>query len=201
MMARRKGRFITLSGIDGAGKTSLAASLARLMTLRGNRSLLHSEPTMPIDFSQSPEAIYKALLRDRTTHADAIKYILARGDSVICDRYMFDTFAYQGAQGINLDRIINDHAGMPLPDVAMFLMRPIKTCHKFVDGRGNGEFFDEEYLSRVADLYELCPSRWPFKGKSAAGLIPDLHDLAGLITICEEVLRWTLPRALILRGG
>jgi dTMP kinase len=105
--ARPRGRFITLEGIDGAGKSTHAAWLAETLIARGHRVVATREPGgTPLG-----EALRALLLRETMTHetevlllfaarrehlVHVIRPALARGDWVLCDRFTDATYAYQG---------------------------------------------------------------------------------------------------------
>ncbi|MFN3890373.1 MAG: dTMP kinase [Beijerinckiaceae bacterium] len=111
-----RGRFVTLEGGEGAGKSTQAARLAARLRARGIESLLTREPGgSPLaeeirgvilsgavaPLGPAAEAIMFSAAR--IDHLDrTIRPALARGDWVICDRFADSTRAYQGALG-NLD--------------------------------------------------------------------------------------------------
>jgi len=102
-----RGRFISLEGVDGAGKSTHAAWLADALTERGHRVVRTREPGgTPIG-----EALRDLLLTQTMTHeAEALLMFAARrehvvqviapaldrGDWVLCDRFTDATYAYQG---------------------------------------------------------------------------------------------------------
>jgi len=103
-----RGRFITLEGIDGAGKSTHARFLAEALAARGKRVVATREP----GGTPAGEAIREWLLHRAMTHeteallmfaarrehvVDVIAPALARGDIVLCDRFTDATYAYQGA--------------------------------------------------------------------------------------------------------
>jgi dTMP kinase len=103
-----RGRFITLEGIDGAGKSTHARFLAEALTARGLRVVATREP----GGTPAGEAIRDWLLHHAMTHetetllmfagrrehvVNVIEPALARGDIVLCDRFTDATYAYQGA--------------------------------------------------------------------------------------------------------
>ena len=103
-----RGRFITLEGIDGAGKSTHARWLADELRARGKPVVATREP----GGTPAGEAIRGWLLHQPMTHdaeallmfaarrehvVDVIEPALARGDLVLCDRYTDATYAYQGA--------------------------------------------------------------------------------------------------------
>jgi dTMP kinase len=104
-------RFITLEGVEGAGKSTITRALQQALQQRGVEVLLTREPGgTPV-----AEALREILLRRgaepinaaaetllmfaaRAVHLDnAIRPALAAGRWVICDRFTDATYAYQGA--------------------------------------------------------------------------------------------------------
>ena len=112
-----RGRFITLEGIDGAGKSTHARFLAEVLAARGRSVVATREP----GGTAAGEAIRDWLLHRTMTHeteallmfaarrehvVDVIEPALARGDIVLCDRFTDATYAYQGSgHGVSLAMI------------------------------------------------------------------------------------------------
>ena len=101
------GRFISFEGIDGAGKSSHIDALASWLRQRGRDTVVTREPggtELAEQFRslilQSPmDALTEALLvfAARRDHLQrVIEPALARGSTVLCDRFTDATFAYQG---------------------------------------------------------------------------------------------------------
>lgn len=117
------GRFITLEGGEGVGKSTQARALAAAIETRGIHVLVTREP----GGSDGAEAIRELLMQGEVTrwspHAEALLFAAARADHVekrirpaigaghwvICDRYLDSTRAYQGAQGIDDAAILALH--------------------------------------------------------------------------------------------
>ena len=116
-MTARAGRFITLEGIDGAGKSTHVPWLAERIEAAGHAIVATREPGgTPVG-----EALRSLLLREPMTHDSeallmfaarrehldrVIRPALARGDWVLCDRFTDATFAYQGGgHGVDRERI------------------------------------------------------------------------------------------------
>jgi dTMP kinase len=116
-MTTRNGRFITLEGIDGAGKSTHVRWLAERIEAAGHAIVATREPGgTPLG-----EALRALLLREpmtydsealllfaaRREHLDqVIRPALVRGDWVLCDRYTDATYAYQGGgHGVPFERI------------------------------------------------------------------------------------------------
>jgi dTMP kinase len=102
------GRFITVEGIDGAGKSSHLEALAEWLRGQGAEVVLTREPggtslaesLRGLFLHERMDALTEALLMfaARRDHLESlIKPALARGAVVLCDRFTDATFAYQGA--------------------------------------------------------------------------------------------------------
>jgi dTMP kinase len=105
------GKFITLEGIEGAGKSTVARALHAELERRGLPALLTREPGgTPVAEALravlldrrgeriSPEAETLLMFAARAVHLDnVIRPALAAGRWVICDRFTDASFAYQGA--------------------------------------------------------------------------------------------------------
>jgi len=116
-MTVARGRFITLEGIDGAGKSTHHAWLAERIAARGHRAFATREPGgTPIGEKLREMLLREPMTRDseallmfasRREHLETvIRPALARGDWVLCDRFTDATYAYQGGgHGVPLARI------------------------------------------------------------------------------------------------
>ena len=102
------GLFITLEGIDGAGKSSHIQAIEALFAAQGRRVTRTREPggtplaetLRTLILAQPMDALTESLLvfAARRDHvAQVIEPALARGDVLLCDRFTDATFAYQGA--------------------------------------------------------------------------------------------------------
>ena len=109
------GHFITFEGIDGAGKSTHIEAVAERLRSRGAQVMCTREPggtelaerLRELLLHSAMDALTEALLvfAARRDHiAQVIAPALARGDSVLCDRFTDATFAYQGGgRGFDLD--------------------------------------------------------------------------------------------------
>lgn len=105
-----RARFITLEGIDGAGKSTHLAWLADFFQRRGITARVTREPggtalgeklrALLLDAKQEMHLETEAMLMfaARREHLDkVIAPALAKGEWVLCDRFTDATFAYQGS--------------------------------------------------------------------------------------------------------
>jgi dTMP kinase len=101
------GRFITFEGIDGAGKSSHIGAMAAWLRARGHGVAVTREPggtalaerLREIVLHTPMDPLSEALLVFAARRDHLLNFIepaLARGDTVLCDRFTDATFAYQG---------------------------------------------------------------------------------------------------------
>lgn len=111
-MARKtnKGRFITLEGGEGAGKSTQALFIAGWLRARGRRVVMTREPggsplaeeiratVLKASDGMTPLTETLLMFAARAAHLQqTVLPALARGEDVICDRFVDSTYAYQGA--------------------------------------------------------------------------------------------------------
>jgi dTMP kinase len=134
-----RGRLITIEGIDGAGKTTLAAGLLDALAGRGlNVELLREPGGVPaaerirelvidpdLHVTGRTEALLYAAARAQLVE-EAIDPLLSGGAWVLLDRFIDSSLAYQGggrALGIDAVRAINEFAiRTAVPDRTLLLM-------------------------------------------------------------------------------
>ena len=133
------GRFITLEGGEGAGKSTQIQFVKDYLLTRGNDVVVTREPGGTSEGQEirnllvsgdkdkwSPLSETLLILADRAAHLErVIRPALAEGKYVVCDRFFDSTKAYQGvAGGLGLDVIHNLQQpvlGTTLPDVTFLL--------------------------------------------------------------------------------
>ena len=136
---KNPGRFITLEGGEGAGKSTQIQVIKDYLLFRGNDVVVTREPGGTSEGQEirnllvsgdkdkwSPLSETLLILADRAAHLERlIRPALAEGKYVVCDRFFDSTKAYQGvAGGLGLDVIHNLQQpvlGKTLPDVTLLL--------------------------------------------------------------------------------
>ena len=110
-----RGRFITLEGIDGAGKSTHLAALATRFQKQGSEVICTREPggtplaehLRGLFLNEPMDAMTEALLAfaARRDHLrEVILPAIGKGCTVLCDRFTDATFAYQGfGRGFSTD--------------------------------------------------------------------------------------------------
>ncbi|PIE54161.1 MAG: dTMP kinase [Dethiosulfovibrio peptidovorans] len=148
--SHQKGTFITFEGIDGCGKSTQAAFLRDWFVAQGRTVVLTREPG---DWSQG--SLLRELLlegafvhdqtelflfvADRCEHlAQVVFPALSRGDTVICDRYVDSTVAYQcfgRGQDRDFVRDLFRRAAFPMPDRTLWVDLPVSLAMERVGYR------------------------------------------------------------------
>lgn len=120
MAEQAKGRFITLEGGEGAGKSTAVGFIRDWLAAQGRRVTTTREPGgSPLaeairgvvlgDWAEGVPAETEVLLMfaARAAHLNATIWpALARGEDVICDRFVDASYAYQGeGRGVPADRL------------------------------------------------------------------------------------------------
>ncbi len=171
-----RGRFITLEGGEGVGKSTQARLLAEVLTARGITVVVTREP----GGTPGAEAIRSLLMSGdegrwnaateallfaaaRADHvAKLIEPALDRGDWVVCDRFVDSTRAYQGgAGGVAEADIMTLHeigSGGMLPDRTILLELPLSAGRARVVQRETVE--DDRMGGKAADYYERVAVRF-----------------------------------------
>ena len=173
-MATHPGRLITIEGLDGAGKTTLARGLLAAARGCGIEVELLREPggvhtaerirDLVIDpslaVSARTEALLYAAARAQLVE-EALSPLLARGVTVLLDRFVDSSLAYQGGGrelGVGAVRAINTFATAGLsPDLTLLLAVAPGTGRHRAGGRGMApdrlEQEPEPFFTRIAETY------------------------------------------------
>lgn len=208
------GKFITLEGIEGCGKTNQVCLLEKFLVKKGHKVVLTREPGgTPIG-----DQIRKILMATENKRlcpvAELLLYAAGRnqhveelicpslraGKIVVCDRYADATEAYQGAarriDRTIIDQMYNVATGGLKPDLTILLDCPAKIGLKRARERniienkvGVEDRFEQEELEfheRVRRGYLDIAKREPNRVKviDASGSIEEVHQ-----NIIKEVVK------------
>lgn len=177
-----KGRFITVEGIEGAGKSTHLAAIRDLLQAAGHTVVLTREPggtplgegirqllLRPDLGPMSPDTELLLLFGARAEHlARVIRPALAAGQWVLCDRFTDATYAYQGGgRGLPAERITTLEQwvhGDLQPDLTLLFDLPIATGLARVAHRGAEDRFEQEeraFFERVQSAYRARAKGFP----------------------------------------
>lgn len=174
-----RGRFITLEGVDGAGKSTHLSWLVNHLRAQGRTVVQTREPGgTPLG-----EKLRELLLHEpmhletetllmfaaRREHLDqVIRPAIARGDWVVCDRFTDASFAYQGGgRGLSTEKLAQLENWVQegfQPDLTLLFDLPIDIAAQRMAGAARQlDRFEQEkadfhervraaYLARATDM-------------------------------------------------
>jgi len=172
-----RGKFITLEGIDGAGKSTHLSWLENYLKDMGKSIVVTHEPggtplgeklrslLLNTNLTMHPETEALLMFAARREHLDKlILPALTKGDWVISDRFTDASFAYQGGgRGLSANKLDDLECwvqGTFQPDLTFYFDVTSKLGRKRLNNRGNGvestDRFEKEkdkFFDRVRESY------------------------------------------------
>ena len=191
------GRFVTLEGIDGAGKTVQTKMLAERLRADGVPLVVTREPgggsggksirkllTGKSAGGYSPETEILLFMASRRNHIDKlIGPALAEGKLVICDRFADSTRVYQGFERPQMRRLIDrlheSVIGLE-PDMTFILDLPVEVAVKRIRDRSGSDARFEQFGERVTALrdgFRRLATEFPNRCRIVDGTQP-LNELS-----------------------
>jgi dTMP kinase len=202
------GRFITIEGIEGVGKTTNVEFIAEHFRARGETVQITREPGGTPMAEQIRDLILGAnsdelsdlgelvlMFAARAEHLEGlIRPALARGETVICDRFTDASFAYQGG-GRGLDPALIEGLrqlvqGDLRPDLTLLLDAPVEVSAERIVGRDWQDRFEQErgdFFSRVRTVYLDIAAREPQRVKVVDACQPLGSVQAAILTELELI--------------
>ena len=204
-----RGRLITIEGIDGAGKTTLAAKLLTALRARGADVQLLREPggvraaervrelvkDPALRIGAGAEALLYAAARAQLVE-EALEPLLSSGSWVLLDRFVDSSLAYQGAGrglGVEAVREINLFAtGGLTPDRTLLLALAPSVGHARSRSRGEGldrlEREHAEFHARIASAYEQLAAADPARIRKIDADQDPAHVLAAALDALADLV-------------
>ncbi len=172
MKGEARGKFITLEGIDGAGKSSHLEFLVQQVKARGNEVVLTREPggtpagekvrDVVLHAAMNAKAEALLMFAARADHvATVIEPALAAGRWVVCDRFSDATYAYQcGGRGVARDFVVGlerlVHPGLQPDSTFLFDLDPAIAYQRQRAQQRSADKFERErtdFFARVREAY------------------------------------------------
>ncbi|MGB1465461.1 MAG: dTMP kinase [Alcanivorax nanhaiticus] len=205
------GRFITLEGGEGAGKSSNMEWLAEQLRAAGKTVLLTREPggtplaesirevlLAPSDEVMADDTELLLVFAARAQHlAEKIRPALARGEWVLCDRFVDATWAYQGA-GRGLDQtsiaaleqlVVADSQ----PDMTILFDISVEQGMARAGKRAALDRIEQEdkaFFERIRDCYLQRADQQPARFRVLDASLSLDQVRAQLEPVIEEMLSW-----------
>jgi len=207
-----RGMFITLEGVEGAGKSTNIPFISGLLERAGHTVVLTREPggtklgerirsillDPDPDLSIDPESELLLMFAARAQHFhEVILPALKTGKTVLCDRFTDASFAYQGAgRGIPIGKIAQLQTwlqGDLRPDLTLIFDIDVEEGLKRANNRGHPDRFEQEkidFFQRIRDYYlQRAPQRDRYRVIDASG------EIASVEAQLEKVISTFLQQA------
>ncbi|MEE9319915.1 MAG: dTMP kinase [Granulosicoccus sp.] len=208
--ATRRGRFISLEGLEGVGKTTNRAHIEQRLQDAGLTVMMTREPggtplgeslrnlvlhgTVPM----RAETELMLMAASRIEHVGrVIEPALARGDWVLCDRFLDASVAYQGGGrelGQNMVEQLHQLMGMTLqPDLTLLLDMPVADGLARMAERGAPDRIEQETVA----FFERARAAYLQRAKddsSRVAVINAGQPLAAVQSGIDEALEPLLAR-------
>ncbi|HET7570073.1 MAG TPA: dTMP kinase [Gammaproteobacteria bacterium] len=169
----RNGLFITLEGGEGVGKSTQMSTVRDWLASRGHDVVVTREPggtplaesirdvVLGAEQEVPPLAELLLMFAARVSHVEkVIAPALAAGKTVLCDRFVDATYAYQGGgRGLPTEQIDALTSWLPAaaqPDVTILIDVPVELGLERARRRGEPDRFEKEkvqFFQRVRDTY------------------------------------------------
>lgn len=201
-----RGKFITLEGLEGVGKTTNRAFVEKLLAQHnidfvGTREpggtplgetlrdlVLHSAGNM------QDETELLLMTASRVEHvANVIEPALSLGQWVLCDRFLDASIAYQGAgRELGINRIVDLHTMMGVtiePDLTLLLDMPVEAGLARMSARGQPDRIEKETLA----FFERARAAYLQRALEAPGRVSVIDASGSLESVQLSVKAALMP--------
>jgi len=166
-----RGKFITLEGMDGAGKSTHIPDIIKLLEIKGVEVISTREPggtalgeqlrTLLLNEPMHPETETLLMFAARREHINQIiEPALARGAWVLSDRFTDATYAYQsGGRGVLAKKVVELESwvqGGLQPDLTLLFDVPVEvSAARLASARTPDKFEREsvEFFTKIRNAY------------------------------------------------
>jgi dTMP kinase len=199
----RHGRFVTLEGIEGAGKSTVAALVSEWLGTRGITAQVTREPggtplaerVRKIVLERGAEAVPPTaetllMFAARSIHVtNLIRPALERGEWVICDRFTDATRAYQGyGRGTDMawiEQLAAAVQGNLQPDCTLLLDLPVGVG--LARARGRSGAAADRFEAEVEEFFERVRAGYLALSRKEPGRIRVIDAAGDLLSVKNQV--------------
>jgi len=209
----RRGRFLTLEGIEGVGKSTHLACVAERVRAAGLTVVVTREPGgVPLGERirdvllapggrMPPLAELLLMFAARAAHLEElVRPALARGEWVVCDRFTDASYAYQGAgRGLGdapVARLEELVQGQLRPDLTLLLDADWHVTRSRRERRGVTDRFeqeDEAFFARVRAAYLRRAHAEPARVRVVDASSPEADVRVRVAALVDEYVSRNLP--------
>jgi dTMP kinase len=200
-----RGRFVTLEGIEGVGKSTQAARLSETLRERGVAHVVTREPGgtplaekirhLVLDAGDEwlPDTAELLLMfASRAVHLEnLIEPSLAQGRWVICDRFTDATYAYQGGgrgvaeEGIRaLETLVQ---GGRRPDLTLLLDVPVSVGLERARSRRAGLHDADRFEGERAEFFERVRRTYLARAAAEPGRVAVIDASRGIEAVAADI--------------
>lgn len=151
------GRFVVLDGPNGVGKTTIAGLIIERLRERGESVFQTKEPTPR--FQRNNEELHhgvelaRFIVEDRKQHlALDIEPALARGEWVVCDRYVCSSLVFRALDGVSFEETWEANSTFRSPDVSIVFTARAETLEARLSQRSTHTRFEREHSPQAEIL-------------------------------------------------
>lgn len=195
------GKFITLEGVDGAGKSTHIPAIAEMLRARGKQVLITREPggtplgerlrELLLHDAMHPETETLLMFAARRQHiAQVIQPALEKGICVLSDRFTDASFAYQcGGRGVSMEKVSQLETwvqGDFQPDLTLLFDVPVEISTQRLAGARDPDRFEREggdFFERIRNAYLQRARQFParFRIIDSGKSLDEIHKELELI--------------------
>ena len=197
-----RGKFITLEGMDGAGKSTHIPHILNHFRARGLEVVSTREPggtslgerlrEILLHEAMHPETEALLMFAARREHiSQVIEPALARGAYVISDRFADASYAYQcGGRGVDFEKmnLLEQWAlGELQPDITLLFDVPVDvSLQRLSKARAPDKFEQEgaDFFTRIRDAYLRRAQQYPHRFR----VIDSHQPLEGVVKSLDNII-------------
>lgn len=198
----KRGKFIALEGIDGAGTTTHTRLLAEYMRDRGVEVVETAEPAdnkvgglirevLSGKVRARKDTLALLFAADRIEHFNGvIEPALARGAWVVSDRYLMSSLAYQSIH-CDFDWVREINSRVPDADLTILLDLPVDVAlERLVSREGEREIFEKkELLEKIRAMYIEIAKKNNIDNVEIVDASPAIEDVRCEITKLFDLIQ------------
>jgi dTMP kinase len=198
----KKGKIITLEGIDKSGKTTQAQMLSSYLQKEKDLRTAHFDfPDYQTDVGKliykylnysemppNPEVLHLLYAANRYEIRDMINFHIKEGYVVIMNRYYQSNIVYGYVNGLDIEWLSTLDKYMPRSDLTIILDVPVQVMGKRSTSTGANRFEQtKEFIEKVREIFLALAEREKWKVIDADRSKVDIHQ--DIIKIVEDQFR------------